>query len=128
MITNKLNLPQPIVDGILRGRDEYSASYNGKRADISVTSLIAPPQIRMLRKQHGDEISQDASDMLWAWMGTAIHSYLEFATKGALAEERLFFTHLATDMTLAGQFDILQDGILGDYKLTSVWATMNGRS
>ena len=125
-ITNTQNLPQPIVDGIQRTRDEYSDSYGGRVADISVTSLIAPPQIRVLSKAHRDEMTEDASDMLWAFFGTAIHSYLEFATSSGIAEKRIFYTDISLDMTLAGQFDLLENGILYDYKLTSMWAVING--
>ena len=126
MITNKLNLPQPIVDGIIKGRDEYAASYDGKSADISATTLIAPPQIRVLKMLHSEEISQDASDMLWAYFGTAIHGYLEYNSGDSISEKRLYWTDLQTDMRLAGQFDLLENSILFDYKLTSVWATMTG--
>lgn len=72
IVTNKNGLPQPIVDAI--GYDTYRIG-----GDISTTTLIDAPQIRVLKMQHSREIETDASEMLFALMGTAIHHILERA-------------------------------------------------
>lgn len=69
-LTNKNGLPQPIVDALKY--DTYKVHGN-----ISVTTLIDAPQIRILKYKHRHEISEDVSDMLWALMGTVVHSILE---------------------------------------------------
>lgn len=45
--------------------------------DISCTTLIDAPQIRVLKKKYSSDIVTDASEMLWALMGTAMHHILE---------------------------------------------------
>jgi len=68
--TNKLGIPQHIVDAIIQD-DHFT---NG---DISVTTLIDSPQIRMLKKIHSYDM--DVSDLIAAFMGTGLHLALERA-------------------------------------------------
>lgn len=72
LMTNKNGLPQPVVDAIKH--DTYKVG-----GDISVTTLIDAPQIRILKKKHGHELESDVSEYLWALMGTAVHHVLERA-------------------------------------------------
>lgn len=71
-LTNKYNLPEPIYDAVKA--DPYKGG-----GWISTTTLIDSPQIRVLKKAHKDELSEDASDMLWALLGSAVHGVLERA-------------------------------------------------
>lgn len=71
-ITNKHNYPQTLVDAV-------SFDSHRTEGDISVTTLINPPQVRYLRKKYGKDQEQDVSDMIWALLGTAIHGILERA-------------------------------------------------
>jgi len=68
--TNKFNIPQEFVDAIIL--DNHVV--NG---DISVTTLIDAPQVRMLRKTTDYEI--DVTDQMAMFIGTAIHERLETA-------------------------------------------------
>src|SRR5258708_5804844 len=70
IITNNYNLPQPLVEAIKA--DSYEVS-----GDISTTTLINSPRIRMLKKMYGRELEEDVSGYLWAIMGTCIHNILE---------------------------------------------------
>lgn len=70
ILTNNYNLPQPLVDAVKA--DSYEVS-----GDISTTTLISPPQVRMLKKQFGRDIEEDVSEYLWALLGTAVHGILE---------------------------------------------------
>jgi hypothetical protein len=120
-ITNELGLPEAIVNAI------RSDDYEPGHADISVTSLISPPQKRAIEKQHRDQIVQDASDMLWALMGKAMHKILEDgADPDAEHEVRYYATH--DDYVISGQFDRydLESGTLQDYKFSSVWEYIYG--
>jgi len=120
-ITNKYGLPGAIVEAIKN--DNYTA---GKHADISCTTLIGPPQIRILNKQYGGELEVDASDRIFALMGQAIHAILERAEKDALVENRLYME--ANGWTLSGQYDrmTLRNRTLQDYKVCSVWEVIYG--
>jgi len=59
-LTNNLRLPDPMVRAV--GNDSYTKGD----ADISVTELLTPPQLRALRIKHHDEIVEDVSDRIWS--------------------------------------------------------------
>ena len=54
-ITNLTNLPDPVVKAL--SKDNYSRG----ESQISVTTLIDCPRVRLLREEHDDEISEDVS-------------------------------------------------------------------
>lgn len=118
-ITNKYNLPEPLVRAILNDPYEHAG-------DISVTTLIGPPRIRILRKRHDDQIIEDVSDRIWAFLGQVGHALLERAKiADALQEERLYTTIMGWKVT--GQSDLLSaDKTLTDYKVTSAWSIIFG--
>ena len=70
-ITNKTNLPQSFLD--FARSDKYSRG----NADISVTSLIDSPKVRIMKEHYDDQMEIDAVDMVWSLFGTAVHSVLE---------------------------------------------------
>jgi hypothetical protein len=119
-LTNRLNLPAPIVDAVKA--DDYSRGA----ADISVTQLIDPPQKVWLEEQHADEIVEDVSDRIWALMGKSIHKILEQAESLMPVEKRLFGK--CGGWVISGGMDrnalLKKDfGIeVQDYKMTSAWS------
>jgi len=117
-ITNKLGLPQALYDAV--AQDPYSSGD----AEISITGLIAPPRIRMLRKWHDALIEEDVSDRIYSLLGQVMHSILERANRSALAERRFFMDVEGIPgqkpWRVSGAMDaILEEGILQDYKLLS---------
>ena len=116
-LTNKFNLPDPIVNAV------NNTGYTAGSSDITVTQLIQPPLIRKLRIEHDSEIEEDASDRVWALFGTSIHHLLEMAYKGRTArvEERVYAEVLG--WKLGGAFDVLEGSSLSDYKVTSVYSS-----
>jgi hypothetical protein len=131
-ITNKFGMPQPFVDFAIN--DKYSKG----KADISVTSLIDSPKIRLMKEKHDHEIEVDAVDMVWALFGTAVHSVLESSntyprighpSEKNINEERLYST--ISGWVLSGAVDrqeIKDDEItIVDYKVTSVWSVIYGK-
>jgi hypothetical protein len=66
--TNKFNLPEEFVDAI-------TLDNHVTNGDISVTTLIDSPQVRMLRKMNDYEV--DLTDQMAMFFGTAIHERLE---------------------------------------------------
>jgi hypothetical protein len=71
--TNNHGLPEHIFKAIIQ--DDHVV--NG---DISVTQLIGPPQIRILKRNNDYEM--DAMDLVPAFMGTGLHTVLERADTG----------------------------------------------
>jgi len=123
-ITNKFGIPETLV--ALASRDYYSKGSS----DYSVTEIISPPRIQRLRRKHYDEMEQDASDMIWMLLGTALHVVAERSeVSGHTNEERL--SAGVNGVVLSGAIDLQKDEADGititDYKFTSAWALMNDK-
>tara|TARA_R110000787_G_scaffold38014_2_gene96094 strand:+ start:34 stop:903 length:870 start_codon:yes stop_codon:yes gene_type:complete len=120
-ITNVLNLPQPIVDAV------QNDPYDSGESDISVTRLISPPRQVALANEHGRKLTEDCADRLFSLMGQAMHHILERG--GDVEGTRIIEKRLFADVggwKISGQIDIWENGVLDDYKFTSVWETLNG--
>lgn len=120
-ITNLTRLPEPLVSAVSRAREP-------KPGQISVTELINPPQMRALTLKHWADLTEDASDRIWATMGQLMHKLLE--EHGRQSEEHLIEHKLSSEVegfTVTGTFDLYRrDGVLTDYKFVSVWTTIDG--
>lgn len=118
-------MPEPLVRAVSRHPRENLPNQ------ISVTELIQPPQIRGLALLHEHELSEDASDRLWALLGTLLHQALEGHAQGLsnLISEGLLSTEVL-GWTVVGHYDLsellLEGELLTDYKLTSVWSVREG--
>jgi hypothetical protein len=125
-ITNKAGLPAPLVAAVTRHPRPRRPNT------ISVSELIQPPQIRALTQKHYEGLTEDAADRIWALLGTLMHAALEGHAKAlpnVISEEELSMPVLG--WTLIGHYDlsesdtgelVLDDELLTDYKLTSVYA------
>jgi len=114
MLTNKLNLPSAVVTAVQN--DPYSRG----NSNISVTQLITPPYQRKLRQTV--ESVEDVADKLFALYGQIGHGILERAglKNGSDVENRLFSE--VNGWTVSGQYDLIEDGVLMDYKFTTFWS------
>ena len=113
-ITNNAGLPQALVDAVTN--DPYQQSGH-----ISVTGLIQPPRIRQLTMRH--DITVDASDRIWMLLGSNVHEIIERTNnKDALQEERL--SMVVEGWRLTGATDLYDNGIITDFKTTSVWSVL----
>ncbi|MFM2134484.1 MAG: Leptospira phage [Bacteroidota bacterium] len=123
-LTNRHNLPETIIN-VLR-RPQYSKGG----AHVSATELLSSPRIVQLRRQHWNDIEEDASEMVWSLFGSALHNVLEHGKdRNHVVEERLFAE--VDGWSLSGAVDLQEffdDGIvISDYKVTSVWSVMNDK-
>jgi hypothetical protein len=120
-ITNLTKLPEPLVSAVSQKREP-------RPGQISVTELINPPQMRALTLKHWAELTEDASDRIWATMGQLMHKLLE--EHGRASESHLIEHTLSSEvegLTVTGTFDLYQrEGVLTDYKFVSVWTTIDG--
>lgn len=117
--TNKLGLPQPIVDAVTN--DPYTKGDS----HISITGLIAPPRIRVLKKLHEAELEEDVSERIWSLLGQVMHGILERANKQALSEERFYVD--IDGIRVSGQLDAYyESGLIQDYKLVSLYQVKDG--
>lgn len=93
---------------------------------ISVTTLIDSPYIRYLRMKHWEELTEDASDRIWALLGSAVHYIIDKSeTPAALTEERLTITH-SSGIRISGMPDHYENEEITDYKVTSVYSFLKG--
>ncbi len=122
-ITNNFNLPAALVNAMMK--DEYTKGSS----EYSVTGLLQPPKVALLREQYDSQIEIDISDKMFAFLGTALHKVLE-STKmpdDCTFEERLYATVDGTQ--ISGAIDVQERGPFGttiwDYKVTSVWSVIN---
>jgi hypothetical protein len=116
-LTNKLRLPEAIVRAV------QNDSYTKGEADISVTELLVPPQMRRLKLEHDDELEEDVSDRIYSLQGQSMHHIIERAADGdafVMVEATLYAEYLG--WKVKGQVDhlLLGTGELLDFKLTSV--------
>lgn len=117
-LTNKFNLPETFVNVIKRPQ------YSKGSSEISVTEILSPPQLVLLRRQHQEDIEQDVSDMVWSLFGSAVHNILEHGKDDHhIVEERLFTTFEGWSISGAIDLQTLVDGkvLIADYKVTSAW-------
>lgn len=125
--TNKHNLPEPIVRGIL----DHEYGGKGEVKFASVTELIKPAHQRQLEKTHWDKLEVDLSSKLWQVAGNAFHLYFEKYNKDAsevMTEERLSID--IDGKTITGGIDLYykdKDGkyILTDFKNTNTYKYVN---
>ena len=124
-ITNNYSLPQSFVD--FARNDKYSKG----KADISVTTLIDSPRVRLMREHHHSDRTVDVVDNIWALFGTAVHHILESTepSDNVVLEERLFTK--INGWILSGAVDHQkiegQTVEITDYKVTSVWSVIHGK-
>lgn len=121
-ITNKFNLPDPVVRALKH--DDYTRGDSNR----SVTQLIDSPRVRILKKEHRDEIAYDASELIWVALGKAVHRMFEDHGVGKWRPEERLFAEVG-GWRVSGQIDIQfdEDVVNGrplvslyDYKVTSV--------
>lgn len=124
-ITNRLNLPEPLVKAVTRHPRNHTPN------SISVTELIQPPQMRALTVEHESELVEDASERVWSLLGTLLHGVLERNAEGlkdAVAEERLETE--VSGWRVVGHYDlsemVLDGECLTDWKLSSLWGFKDG--
>ncbi len=117
-ITNHAGLPEPLVNAV------KNDSYSSQGSDLTVTQSLRPARAVALEKLHAAEITEDASDRLWALLGQLGHGILERGGNGQHTELRLFAT--VRGWKVSGQMDLLGGNLLTDYKITSVWSCKDG--
>lgn len=120
-ITNELNLPEPFVNA---AKSEHV--YTPKR--YSVTSLLKGTCEAILQRRHDDEITQDASEMVWMIFGSAVHKILEESEETAtqLKETWVSMDIPGTDYVMSGIMDLYDDktGEITDWKTASVYKVL----
>lgn len=126
MLTNKMNLPQPIYDAL-------NSDYQPKEHQYSVTTILNSTRQVILKRRYNNEISQDCSELIWALFGTSFHSILENAQE---SETQFKEEYLKQDLGvicdelkgyfLSGKADLIDVATktIIDYKTTSTFKVL----
>lgn len=122
-ITNKFNLPQPLVEAVSNNK------YTPGKSDYTTTQLSGTPARQLvLRKKHWNELSEDVTDLIYSLSGQALHVVLERAAEFCegyklLTEERFYITR--EGKTIGGQIDLydVEAKILYDWKETGIYVS-----
>lgn len=119
IITNEMGLPESFVNFVSNAR-------HNETGKISATTLLKGEKEIVLTDRHFDEITVDASDMVWATFGSAFHLLMEHQEDDSFKEER--FEVPVGKFTVTGKVDRydLEREILEDWKTASVWKVIYG--
>jgi len=118
-ISNNYNLPLPLYKALSKER------YAPIAGRLSATALIDAPLVRVLMMKHVKEIEEDASERMWAMLGTAIHWVIEQNGSKEASEAKRICKH-KSGATLVCIGDFYENQILTDWKVTSTWSWLLG--
>lgn len=121
-ITNNKGMSKSLYDAIVSISSDYD-----KVGWMSVTTLIDAPRSKILEQRHADDIIEDASDLIWSFIGSLGHLIAERnASVGAMAEQR--FIEEVAGKPISFKPDLLTKDesrpgywVLDDFKVTSVY-------
>jgi len=119
IITNKLGLPQALVDAIKEDEKEHNPKQYG------VTTLLNPTREILLKRRHENSIEVDASECINQLFGTAFHSLIEKHDKTGMSELELE-EKVLDEYTLVGRLDLydkVREAII-DYKTGTCYKVM----
>ena len=112
-LTNKFGLPRTFYNAV--ARDEHEG------ADYSMSQMTKPVQMVVLENRHGEKVVEDVTDRIWALFGSAAHRILQEGEDGSHLVEQ-YFKETVGGVELSGIPDLMEDLIVWDYKVTSVWS------
>jgi len=116
-ITNYNKIPEPIYRAV--SKNWYSGA--GAEHFCSVTELLKPDKLFVLERRHKNTITQEASELIWSLMGSAMHRVLEASETGDTLNEERLFTEV-NGKIISGGIDLYENRVISDFKFTSVWS------
>jgi hypothetical protein len=109
-----------VYNALCSNRYVADSSDSSVKTDYSVTTLISPPQITVLKRRYPQANDEDAIDRVWSMFGAIAHTLLEeHGSEESLTEQRFYAT--IDDRVISGAVDHVKDGIITDYKTTSAY-------
>jgi len=122
-ITNKFNLPDPVVRAI-------TAFDKGDQPEgLRVTTLLDSPRISQLKRLHYPKLAEDVSQLPYRVWGSAVHEIMQKATSNSyVPEERL--SHEVDGTLISGAIDLQfvddDEVTLFDHKTTAAYGVTQG--
>lgn len=117
-LSNMNGLPDLIVSAV----EESNSLYDKGKCDISITEMIGPPRISVLKRE--GKAKSDVADSLFALQGSAMHSIIELAANrepGRYLSEERYFQEI-DGWIVSGQYDLIdcKEQILADLKFAGI--------
>jgi len=108
-ITNRQNLPEIFLNAV---KPRLSTSW-------SPSAIARSPRQYWLNQRHFEKLSEDVSSRIWAILGSSVHAIIANHETTGQKETRL--TTQIGDYEFTGIPDLIENNIIYDYKITSVW-------
>ena len=121
-IANRQNLPELLV---VAAEAVTRAPYPWPT--VSVTEIIGPVRVAMLRRRHWDELEEDVVDRVPSLLGLGVHWILQHANRpdlAALTEETLEIERRG--FTVRGHPDLYMGSVLSDWKVVGIASYFRG--
>lgn len=114
VITNRMDLPEGLVKAV-------STQRHNDPGSISATTLLKGIKEIILTDRHWDQLEDDASNRVWAVLGTAVHALLEHEGENDFTEQSMSAEMHSIKIT--GRIDNydMKSGTVTDYKTATVW-------
>lgn len=118
-IINRSKIP----DALFRYLKMDLYDHAEKGDSLSVTEILNPTQVVVLKRRYAKKITIDAIDRLWVMLGNGVHRLLE-DEEGMEKIERLKVK--VEGREVSGKWDRIFDNEITDYKVTSSWTIAYG--
>ena len=119
-LTNQYNLPDALIDAI------KNDPYTKGKGKYSITELLNPPQVAILKQRYKDKITTDVSDEIWRLFGKSFHAYIGSYQKSDVLTEEIYYKEIEGVLIKAQADAVYTNALLDDYKVTSVYTVRNG--
>lgn len=127
-LTNKLGLHKVFKKAI----EMTALDYVPVERDFGVTELLQPARVAVLTKTFDSSLEEDAHDKRNALYGSAFHNLMQRAalvTCGSTSQvEKSLSAKVevdGTEYTIAGTPDLIENGVITDWKTCKVWKIVN---
>jgi len=139
-IINSSNIPEPVFRALCANW------YSGEKEerDFSITEILNPTRLNILKKRYYDQIEVDAMSRFWAMLGSSMHNILEVGIKKyedfmrsegkfekdlglKFVAEKRFASIFNNDILVSGGCDIYDPNTqtIYDYKYQTVFNWVN---
>src|SRR5690242_17273783 len=109
--------PMPVIRWLAKQHDDHGSRYGFERLGFSVTELVAPTQVTMLKRRH--EVYVQPDDGIKSALGTLMHYAIEMGTPvddtTVLREHKM--VKRVGDIQIGGTADLIKMNHGTDYKL-----------
>src|SRR5690242_2910190 len=117
--TGEWDYPMPVIRWLAKQHDDHGSRYGFKGLGFSVTELVAPTQVTMLKRRH--EVYVQPDEGIKSALGTLMHYAIEMSTPvndtTVLREHKM--VREVDGVEIGGTADLIEMEDGSDYKLVA---------